>query len=770
MSATPSVEPSAPNAALPPAPPATGKKKIKAALVGNPNCGKTTIFNALTGARQHVGNYPGVTVESKIGHFHLSAPRHGGPHRDKRCDCCHHDNAAASVADASVADAFALPAGDYEIELIDLPGIYSLSSSSPEEEVAFSELTAAGLDLIINVVNCAALQRNLYLTTQVSELHIPMLIAFNMSDEAEAKGERFDLPALEDALGYPIVKTVGHKGGGLDELKEKLLTVCANLSRHKTPKLNYGEDVNDAIAKISVPIAEIHVTKFAHIPPRFFAIKLLEHDATVLKMPEFAPAHPLVAEQIQHLSGAHAIDADTFVADRRYALISGICRQAVTFNEEHRREVSDQIDAVVTNRWLGLPLFLLAIYLVFWVTFTGGAPLMELIEDGFGWLQDFIKAEWTSDSMWQRLLVEGVIGGVGGVLVFLPNIVLMFIALAFLEDSGYMARASFVVDGIMRKFGLHGKSFVPLILGFGCTVPAIMATRSIESARDRMATIMILPLMSCGARLPIHLLIIAAFFSAHQATMMFAIYLLGVVIALTAAMLMKKTIFRGDNEVYLMELPPYRLPTLRGIFIHAGGRAKMYLHRAGTIILAVSILLFFANNYPEKQEFSVDYEAARAAVAADDEDAKTEIDNAEQSEQLAFTVSGRIGKYLEPVFQPLGFDWKISTAMVGALAAKEVLVSQLGILYAAGDADETSESLRESLVKNYSPLQGFCLMVFALLSIPCIATLAMVRRELNSWGYAALEAVGLLALAYVVTFIVYQGGTLLHIGTKLAGG
>jgi ferrous iron transport protein B len=392
----------------------------------------------------------------------------------------------------------------------------------------------------------------------------------------------------------------------------------------------------------------------------------------------------------------------------------------------------------------------------------------------------------------------------------------MFVALAVLEDSGYMARAAFLLDGLMRRFGLHGKSVVPLILGFGCSVPAIMATRSIESERDRKVTIMVLPFMSCGARLPIHIMIIGAFFSAHKSLMMFAIYLIGVLIALGAALLLKRTLFRGGDEVFLMELPPYRCPTLRGVLIHAWERAAMYLKKAGTIILPICIILFFANAYPEKTKYDVDYEAQAQSVSAqfalnaaqlaaltdsgyfDDEtlaalndgeglndeqasaipeDAAPEVlaaaeraqslaaglealSHAEEMERLAYTVSGRIGKAVEPIFRPLGFDWKISTAMIGALAAKEVFVSQLGVLFAVGEADETSESLRAQLAENYTQLQGFCIMLFCLLSIPCVATLAIIKRELNSWGYAVAEAAGLLALAYVATLIVYQVGLL----------
>ncbi|MBP5232033.1 MAG: ferrous iron transport protein B [Planctomycetes bacterium] len=766
------------------------RKKFKVALAGNPNCGKTTLFNCLTGTNQHVGNYPGVTVESKSGEFTL---------------------------------------GPYEIELVDLPGVYSLSSSSPEEEVVFEELTrvGSGIDLIVDVVNCAALQRNLYLTTQLAELHIPMIIAFNMSDEAEAKGLVFDIAALSRALGSPIVKTVGHRSGGRDELCRQMQQSLADLDNHDMPKLNYGDDVNDAINQISAAVAQLNLPVTQTIPPKFFAIKLLEKDKAVLRMKEFAPLQGLIDEQIRHLYGTHAIDADTFMADRRYALVSGICRTAVKTSGERRREISDKIDTVMTNRFIGLPLFLVIMYLVFWFTFTLGEPPMDWIEGAFDWLKETVNGVWPEGKFQvaREMITDGVIGGVGGVLVFLPNIVLMFLALAFLEDSGYMARAAFVMDGVMRRFGLQGRSFVPLVLGFGCNVPAIMATRSIESERDRKTTIMVLPLMSCGARLPIYTLLIPAFFPDNAATMMFAIYIIGVVIALVGALLLKSTLFKGDGETFLLELPPYRCPTLRTVLMHMWERSKMYIHKAGTIILAASIVLFICNKYPEKEKFSKDYDAAvetakkenalseehlkllaasdkldadakktlaeekmlgsealaavaeakglpadlQAAVAAAEKlaGAVEEIENAKQEEAMEYTISGRIGHAMEKVFRPLGFDWRVSTALIGALAAKEVFVSQLGILYSAGEADEESETLREALKSRYSKLQAFAIMLFCLLSIPCIATVAVVKRELNSWMGAFGQCVGLLVLAYVLTLLVFQIGSVLQIGVAV---
>ena len=766
------------------------KKHFKVALAGNPNCGKTCIFNALTGARQHVGNYPGVTVESKSGSFVLN---------------------------------------DMEIELIDLPGVYSLSSSSPEEDVVFQELTKPGIDLILNVVDSSIPRRSLYLTTQLAELHIPMLLAFNMSDDAKKKGLKFDIPKLEKYFGSPIVQTVGSRTDGVRPLLSKLAETLPQLENHGVPMLTYGEDIDDAIKAVADRIDALDVEKYKHIPARFFAIKLLEHDTAAMRIPEFKAAHDEVEAQIKHLWDKHAIEADTFMADRRYAMLAGACRDAISMTQEKRREISDKIDAVMTNKFLGLPLFLLIIYATFWFTFTLADPFMGYIEDFFAWLGDTVKAVWSEDALpyLRDLVTDGIIGGVGGVIVFLPNILFLFFAIAILEDSGYMARAAFVMDGIMRKFGLQGRSFVPLVLGFGCSVPAIMATRVIESDRDRKVTVMVLPLMSCGARLPIYALIIPAFFALkYQATMMFVMYLIGVVIALVAARIMKSTLFKGDGEVYLMELPPYRLPTLKSLLLHMWDRGRMYLQKAGTIILATSIILYICNTLPQKPEdkFSKDYngmiEKVQTAKALTDaqikvlEDTKlfndevlaqvrkdkvipadaieelgekelseaqapivklsqelndevSKLENEKQAEAMEYTISGRIGHALEPLFRPIGFDWKLTTASIGALAAKEVFVSQLGILYAEGEADEESVPLREQLASVYTPLQGFCIMLFCLLSIPCLATLAIIRRELNSWKMMFVEAGGLFCLAYVMTFIAYHIGIILNIGTKM---
>ena len=672
-------------------------------------------------------------------------------------------------------------------------------------------------------------QRSLYLTTQLAELHIPMLLAFNMSDDAKRKGLKYNIPKLEKYFGSPIVQTVGSQTGGVRPLLSRLAQSLHELEDHGVPMLSYGSDVDDAIRAVTEKIDALDQTKYSHHYSRFFAIKLLEHDAAAMRIPELQPVASEVEAQIRHLWEVHAIEADTFMADRRYAMLSGACRETISMSHAKRREISDKIDTVMTNRYVSLPLFFLIIYATFWFTFTLAEPLMGGIESFFGWLNDFVKSVWNPETLplLRTMLTDGVISGVGGVLVFLPNILFLFFAIAILEDSGYMSRAAFVMDGIMRKFGLQGRSFIPLILGFGCNVPAIMATRTIESERDRKVTILVLPLMSCGARLPIYAMVIPAFFAPkYQAFVMWLIYLIGVLTALIAARLMKSTLFKGDGEVYLMELPPYRMPTFRSLMLHMWDRGKMYLQKAGTIILGASILLFICNTFPRKTNLSQDYdseteklrqemiltdsqiavlEAGGVLKQEELETVKTDrilsselleahaketlpeallpifenarelqekveqLENRKRAEMLEYTISGRVGRALEPLFRFIGFDWKLTTASIAALAAKEVFVSQLGILYAEGEVDEESMPLREHLIKNYTPLQGFCIMLFSLLSIPCLATLAVIRRELNSWKMAALEAVGLFLFAFVTTAIVYQLGTLFRIGTKFLG-
>ncbi len=685
------------------------KKPLVVALAGNPNSGKTTLFNQMTGSRQHVGNYPGVTVEKKEG-----TCRHGGE----------------------------------EIHVVDLPGTYSLTAYSQEERVARNFIIEQKPDVVVDVIDSSNLERNLYLAVQLMELGVPVVLAFNMSDVARARGFQFDLAEMSRLIGAPIVETVGSKGTGLDRLLE-VAVETARTQAPRPPAIRYGFDLEQAIERL-LPKLEGQLPRADARERRWTALKLLENDAEVARRAASADILRLVKVEQERLSALLGDSPEMLIADARYGFISGVCQETVRSTIEARHTASDRIDEIVIHRVWGLPIFLGLMYLVFWLTFTVGTPPMDWIDGLFGWLGETVAGFWPagSESLLQSLLVDGVIAGVGGVLIFLPNILLLFLAIAILEDSGYLARAAFIMDRLMHKIGLHGKSFIPMLTGFGCSIPAIMATRTLESRRDRLTTMLVVPLVSCGARLPIYALIIPAFFpQAWRAPMLWIIYVFGIVLAILCAKLLRATLFKGESVPFVMELPPYRLPTLKGIWLHMWERGGAYLKKAGTVILAISVVLWALTSFPKLG--SVD-----ESLSAEDQ----------QAAELAHTVAGRIGHAMEPLIRPLGFDWRIGTAMVGAFAAKEVFVAQLGIVYSVGEADEESEPLREKLRQNYSPLVGLCIMLFMLISAPCMATIAVTKRESNSWGWALFQLVGLTALAYVVTLVVYQLGTLLGIG------
>jgi len=687
-------------------------RKITVALAGNPNSGKTTIFNNLTGARQHVGNYPGVTVEKKEG-------------------VCRHS--------------------DVEIKVVDLPGTYSLTGYSIEEVLARNFIIDERPDVVVDIVDASNLERNLYLAVQLMELGAPLVLAFNMSDVARVRGIEFDLEKLSGFLGVPIVPTVGHKGIGMERLLDAVVSVATKGEGYHSVIINYGREMEEELSKIQ-RLVERDVSLSDKYGARWLAVKLLEGDKDVrerVNSPEILDALERSTARLEKIFGDHP---EIVIADRRYGFISGACQEAVRSTIEARHTMSDRIDAVVTNRLLALPIFLGLMYMVFKLTFTLGDPPMRWIEAFFEWLGRTVAVWWPegSASALESLLVDGIIAGVGGVIVFLPNILFLFLAIAILEDSGYMARGAFIMDRLMHKIGLHGKSFIPLLIGFGCTIPAIMATRTLESRRDRLTTIMVAPLMSCGARLPIYTLIIPAFFpQAWHAPVLWTIYVIGILLAIMSAKLLRATLFRGESTPFVMELPPYRVPTFRGVFIHMWERGWLFLRKAGTIILGASIILWALTSYPKAPE-------ARLAGLRSQE--------AVQAEELSYSVAGRIGHALEPVLKPLGFDWRLATPLIGALAAKEVFVAQLGIVYSVGEADEESEPLRERLKRNYTPLVAFCVMLFTLISAPCLATFAVTKRETNSWKWAVFQSVGLTVLAYIVTLVVFQIGNLLGIG------
>jgi len=696
------------------------KKKITVALTGNPNSGKTSVFNMLTGSRQHVGNYPGVTVEKVQG---------------KRIykDC--------------------------EIIFVDLPGTYSLAAYSDEELIARHFIMDKKPDVVIDVVDASNIERNLYLAAQLIEMDTPLILAFNMADIAKQKGLVFDIERMSALLEAPIISTVATKNQGKEQLLDAIIDFVWKPRKPRTHTVKFNKEIEDEIEKIQNVISEQFdaetSTQSDDVRPgiitakntRWLAIKLLEQDTEITRQITSPKILAQTQKCIDHLTDLLRESPDILIADGRYGIISGACQETIKTTVEMRHSKSDAIDAVVTNRILGLPIFLVLMYVVFLITFKVGEYPMGWLESFFVWLGTSISSLWEpASASWLRsLLVDGIISGVGGVVVFLPNILILFAAIALLEGTGYMARAAFVMDRIMHKIGLHGKSFIPMLIGFGCSIPAIMATRILENKRNRFTTIMVIPLMSCGARLTIYGLIIPAFFpQQYRGLMMWLIYIIGIVLAVIAAKVLRLTVFKGDTTPFIMELPPYRLPTFKAIAIHMWQRGWMYLKKAGTIILAVSILLWIASNFPKPPDSAI------------------ENLDATQAKQLSieYSVVGRVGKTIEPAIKPLGFDWKIGTALIGATAAKELFVSQMAIVYAVGEREEGVDALRATLQKNYSPLTGFCIMLFCLISAPCVATVAITKRETNSIKWALFQFLGLTALAYILTLIVYQLGSL----------
>ena len=709
-------------------------RDIRVALAGNPNCGKTSIFNALTGAHQHVANYPGVTVEKRTGSCELHGLR---------------------------------------AEVIDLPGTYSLSSHSPEERVAELELFTK-LDVVVVVADSTQLQRNLVLLAQIMQTGANPVLCLNMADEAHAAGLKVDLAQMGRLLGFPVVETVGHRGQGIDDLRSAIDQAARSPAvRHR---LVLGEDFDQVLASIRAALPD---SEGSAPSGEWTAVRLLladlAHTDRIAALEGGQAAVDEARRQRYRLEGATRRDVAVFVTERYFGFVDGLLREVQTRAPRlDTRQLTDRLDAVIVHPLLGLPIFALVMFGIFWLTFAVGEYPMGWIETGTKALGEWVSALWPqgSDSTLRSLLVDGVIGGVGGVIVFLPNIVLLFLGLSFLEDTGYMARAAFLTDRAMHRFGLHGKSFIPMLTGFGCSVPGIMATRTLENERDRLTTMLVLPLMSCGARLPIWMLLIPAFFSpAWRAPMLWLIYAVGILLALGLALLLRRTVLRGDDAPFVMELPPYRLPTLRSVALKMVNRSGLYLRKAGTTILGISILLWAATTFPKPDSYRVDAElqSGRLAVQTDGPPAsgggvprltQTEVEGRRATEDLEYSVAGRVGRAIEPVFSPLGFDWKIVTAMIGAFAAKEVFVAQMGIVYSIAGADAGTEGLRAKLARDYSPLVGFSMMLFLLVATPCMATIVITRRESGRWRWALLQLVGLTGIAYVLSLVVFQLGRL----------
>jgi len=709
-------------------------RPLKIALAGNPNAGKTTIFNALTGAHHKVGNYPGVTVEKREGSRNRNGRRY---------------------------------------DFIDLPGIYSLTAYSIDEVVARDFLLDHKPDVIINVMDSTNLSRHLYLCLQFQELGIPVVGALNMSDEAEAKGIRIDAQTLSAVLGIRMVKTVGPRGDGMERLLDAVdatITESDAAGSTGTAKyIQYGMEIEDRLGRLE-PLILADPAFSARFPARWLAVKLLEKDQHAFEKLESHTDSARIAAEAKSASAwidSHfGKDAEIVVSEQRYGYIRGAVKEAIKIERKPDFSLTEAIDSVVMNRFLALPIFVGVLWAVFQITFALGEYPMAWFEALFGWLGGTF-ASILPEGMLRSLVVDGIIGGVGGVFSFVPLIVILFFLLSLLEDVGYMSRAAFATDKVLHTFGLHGQSVFPMMLGFGCSVPAIMAARTLKSPRDRIVTILVIPFMSCGAKLPVHVLLAAAFFPENAGNMVMLMYAIGVVLALLSAWTLKKTVLRGEATPFVMELPPYRAPTISGILWHVWEKTWHYIQKAGTVILASSVLIWAITSFPAYEpdqarldSFGSSYLASHPG--ASEEAVASGIETAVAVQALEHSIAGSIGKFIEPAFRPLGFDWKVGVATVTGFAAKEVVVSTLGVLYAVG-VEETEESagLREALRNdpNFNPLVAFTLMLFILIIPPCFATLATIRAELG-WKWLGFSIGFMLVLGWVLGFAVFQIGTL----------
>lgn len=706
-------------------------KTISVALVGNPNCGKTSLFNFASGAHERVGNYSGVTVDAKVGHASYEG---------------------------------------YEFDLVDLPGTYSLSAYSPEELYVRKQLVEETPDIVINVIDASNLERNLYLTTQLIDMHVRMVCALNMYDETEERGDHIDYEKLSELFGTPMVPTVFTSGRGVKELFHQVIAVYEGKEdeslQFRHIHINHGHEIEHGIRDI-----QEHLKSYPDLrqkySTRYLAIKLLESDKDVERL-----VQPLgdSLEIFQHRDRAAQRvkeethnDCETAIMDAKYGFIHGALEESgyTTGDKKDTYQTTHLIDKILTNKYLGFPIFFLILLLMFTATFVIGQYPMNWIDAGVAWLGDFISQSMPEGPV-KAMLVDGVIGGVGAVIVFLPQILILYFFISYMEDSGYMARAAFIMDRLMHKMGLHGKSFIPLIMGFGCNVPAVMSTRTIESQRSRLITMLILPLMSCSARLPIYVMITGSFFALkYRSLAMLSLYVIGVLMAIVMSRLFSAFVVKGEDTPFVMELPPYRFPTWKAIGRHTWEKGKQYLKKMGGIILVASIIVWALGYFPHTDDPS--------------------ISNQQQQEQ---SYIGRVGRAVEPVFRPMGFNWKLDVGLLAGVGAKEIVASTMGVLYSnddsfKDDSNFSSESgkyvkLHEQITQDVAQLHGisyekaepvatltaFCFLLFVLLYFPCIATIAAIKGETGSWGWALFAAGYTTALAWVVSTVVFQIGCL----------
>ncbi len=690
-------------------------KTINIALVGNPNCGKTSLFNVASGAHEHVGNYSGVTVDAKKGFFDYNG---------------------------------------YHFNIYDLPGTYSLSAYSPEELYVRRYLKDETPDVVVNVVVASNLERNLYLTTELIDMDYRMVIALNMFDELEQSGGKVDYKHLGDMIGIPIVPTVSRSGKGVHELFDTIIDVYEG--RHESVRhvhVNLGSVIEGGITPLKNLLKQ-DPTCTREFSPRYLAIKTLEGDSEVKKMLQNADSYPELMKmrdvEVKKIESTLNEDIESAIANEKYGFISGALAETYTPGDKEEAKTTRIIDSFVTNKLFGFPIFIFLMWLMFEATFSVGAYPMEWIESAVGWLSGIIGNYMPAGPL-KDLLIDGVLGGVGGVIVFLPNILILYLFISFMEDSGYMARAAFIMDKIMHKIGLHGKSFIPLVMGFGCNVPAIMATRTIESRSSRLITILINPFISCSARIPIYILLIGTFFPRYASFVFVGLYLLGIVVAVITAKLMRRFLFKVDETPFVMELPPYRMPTAKATFRHMWGKAEQYLRKMGGVILVASVIVWFLSYYPRPE---VAYER--------------ELTPHEQMEQQSNSYLGKIGQAVTPLVEPLGFNWKVTTSLLSGTAAKELVVSTLGVLYSESDSNE-SLSLSQKItqpnpvtgIPDFTPVVALSFMVFVLLYFPCIASVIAVAKESGSWKWGVFTIFYNTGVAWIVSFIVYRIGLLI---------
>lgn len=713
---------------------------INVALVGNPNCGKTSLFNVASGSHERVGNYSGVTVDAKQATF-----RQDG----------------------------------YTFNICDLPGTYSITEYTPEELYVRNHILNDMPDVVVNVLDASNLERNLFLTTQLIDMDLKVVIALNMFDETKKQGIALDYETLGRMIGIPIVPTIASKNEGIAELFQTVIAVFEdNEPTVRHIHINYGQDIEKSIRAVQKYLWK-NSDIAARYSTRYLAIKLLCGDHNITKLVEHADNYPEIestaARERAKLESLHGDRVENLITDAKYGFITGALEETCRRPVAQKNRKDDRIDRIMTHKIWGMPIFLFLMWITFQVTFTVGALPAEWIESGVGWLGEIVGTHMQDGSL-KELLVNGIISGVGGVIVFLPNILILFFFISLMEDTGYMARAAFIMDKLMHKIGLHGKSFIPLLMGFGCNVPAIMATRTLESRKDRVLTMLIVPFMSCSARLPVYVLLISAFFPKGQGLVLFSIYLIGIAVAVLSSLLFKKVLFSKEEAPFVMELPPYRIPTARNVVLHMWSKGSQYLRKMGTIILAASIIIWALSYYPRNMHNSENYEALKSEISASttlsrqDKDEKIhELNNRMHAEQQEQSYIGRFGHFIEPIIRPLGFDWQIGVSLTSGLAAKEIVVSTMAVLSNSGD-DESAlpENLKQQVYTQgkhagepvYTPLVAYSLMLFILLYVPCFATIAAIRREAGS-KWALFSVIYSTVCAWVASFLVYQIGSLL---------